>query len=179
MPRKNPRGVASKETQPDNQQERLDIASWICGFVDGEGCFCVSFIKNKTTSTGWQIFPEFVVTQGMKSEASLTMIQSYFDCGKIYRNKRYDNHKEDLLRYCVRSQKDLLTTIIPFFKQYVLQTSKKNDFRKFEGILKLMSTGIHKTEEGMIKIALIVQTMNRKVPSRFLESSETTRQTPI
>ena len=44
----------------DNQQERLD-AEWIVGFVDGEGCFSVSFFRNKTTKFGWQVFPEFVV----------------------------------------------------------------------------------------------------------------------
>ena len=33
----------------DNQQERLKIESWITGFTDGEGCFSVSFIRNKTT----------------------------------------------------------------------------------------------------------------------------------
>ena len=50
----------------DNQQERLKTIGWIVGFVDGEGCFSVSVFKNKTTKNGWQIFPEFVVTQGEK-----------------------------------------------------------------------------------------------------------------
>lgn len=33
----------------DNQQERSEIKGWIVGFTDGEGCFSVSIIKNKTT----------------------------------------------------------------------------------------------------------------------------------
>ncbi len=45
----------------DNQQERLDW--WIVGFVDGEGTFSVSFNRNSTTSCGYQVFPEFVITQ--------------------------------------------------------------------------------------------------------------------
>ena len=50
----------------DNQQERLKIESWITGFTDGEGCFSVSFIRNKTTK--WLAnFSEFVITQGEKS----------------------------------------------------------------------------------------------------------------
>ena len=40
---------------------------WIVGFVDGEGCFSISFIKNKTMRFGYQIFTEFVITQGEKS----------------------------------------------------------------------------------------------------------------
>ncbi len=55
----------------DNQQERLRTVGWIIGFVDGEGCFSVT-IQKATTATGWQVFPEFVVTQGEKSLQVLT-----------------------------------------------------------------------------------------------------------
>ena len=60
----------------DNQQERLKIESWITGFTDGEGCFSVSFIRNKTTKNGWQIFPEFVITQGEKSLPALKIFKN-------------------------------------------------------------------------------------------------------
>ena len=55
----------------DNQQERLKLIGWIVGFIDGEGCFTISLHKNPTTSSGWQIMPEFIVTQGEKSLKSL------------------------------------------------------------------------------------------------------------
>ncbi len=161
-------------TKPDNQQERLEIAAWICGFVDGEGCFSVSTIRNQTTQSGWQIFPEFVVTQGAKSRSALELIQEFFRCGRIYENRRHDNHRESLLRYCVRSQQELRERIIPFFKRYPLRTEKKNDFEKFARILSIMEQGRHKTIKEIRSIAEIIQTMNRKVPSRLLESSETT-----
>jgi len=32
-------------TCADNQQERLIKIGWIVGFVDGEGCFSINFIK--------------------------------------------------------------------------------------------------------------------------------------
>ena len=160
----------------DNQQERPEVAGWICGFVDGEGCFSVSMIRNQTTSSGWQVFPEFVVTQGMKSRSSIEDIQMFFGCGRIYENRRLDNHQENLLRYCVRSRKDLLEQIIPFFERYPLRTAKREDFKKFKRILLLMEKGKHSTDSGLRQIAKIIQQMNRKVPSRFLESSETKRQ---
>ena len=159
----------------DNQQERLKIESWILGFTDGEGCFSVSFIKNKTTKTGWQIFPEFVITQGSKSLSVLEMIKNHFGCGRLFINKRYDNHREHLYRYCVRSLKDLEQIIIPFFKRNILKTSKNNDFRIFSEIVKMMSKGIHLDKRGMEKIARLIEQMNRKKKSRFLKSSETTR----
>ncbi len=171
MPRDNLRGA-------DNQQERPEVAAWICGFVDGEGCFSVSIIRNSTTGSGWQVFPEFVVTQGIKSRAALELIQEFLGCGRIYENRHHDNHRESLLRYCVRSQKELRERIIPFFEQNSLRTSKNEDFKRFVSIISLMESGRHKTLEGIKQIALVIQTMNRKVPARILESSETTRHSP-
>ena len=160
----------------ENQQERLGIEQWILGFTDGEGSFSVSFIKNKTTKTGWQIFPEFVITQGAKSLPALEIIKNYFECGKLFINKRSDNHKEHLYRYCVRSLGDLKTKIIPFFKENSLKTYKRNDFEIFSKIIEMMSEGIHLKENGRKKIATLVEGMNRKKQSRFLKSPETKRQ---
>jgi hypothetical protein len=167
-----------RASRADNQQERPEIIGWICGFVDGEGCFSVSMIRNQTTSSGWQVFPEFVVTQGEKSRSALELMKNHFGCGNIYINRRHDNHKESLLRYCVRSQKDLLERIIPFFQKHPLRTAKQDDFNVFVSILKLMDQKKHSSISGMRGIARLIQKMNRKVPSRFLESSETTRRIP-
>ena len=167
---------SKKAPSADNQQERQEIANWICGFVDGEGCFSVSLIRNTTTSTGWQVFPEFVVTQGEKSRSALEEIKDHFGCGQIYINRRHDNHKEALLRYCVRSRRDLQERIVPFFQRFSLRTAKQEDFKKFVSILQCMDRDEHRNSKGLCKIAVIIQKMNRKIPSRFLESSETTRQ---
>ena len=160
---------------PENQQERLKITNWIVGFTDGEGCFSVSIIKNSTTKSGWQIFPEFVITQGERSLPAIEEVQKYFQCGKIYVNRRQDNHKENLHRYCVRAIKDLSEIIIPFFKENRLRTAKASDFEKFCKIVKQIQEQKHLSKVGMISIAKTIQKMNRKVPARFLESSETTR----
>ena len=127
----------------NNQQERLKLAYWIVGFTDGEGTFSVGKIKNLTTKSGYQIFPEFVITQGAKSLKALEKIKTFFKCGKVYINKRYDNHQEDIFRYCVRSRKDLTEKIIPFFKEFRLKTAKLKDFQKFCKIIELMNQGKH------------------------------------
>ena len=159
----------------DNQQERLKIIGWIVGFVDGEGCFSIT-VQKASTAIGWQVFPEFVVTQGEKSLSALQELQQFFDCGKIFVNRRYDNHKEDIFRFCVRSATDLRNKIIPFFREHQLRTAKREDFEKFARVLELMIEGKHLSREGLAEIASIAQTMNRKKPSKFLESSETIRQ---
>lgn len=161
----------------DNQQERLKIESWITGFTDGEGCFSVSLIKNKTSKCGWQVFPEFVITQGEKSMSALRIFKDYFQIGRIFVNKRYDNHNENIYRYCVRSISELKSKIVPFFESNKLKTSKSNDYKIFKQIIKMMFKGEHLSEKGINKIAFLIEGMNRKKKSRFLKSSETKRQT--
>ena len=68
--------------------------------------------------------------------------------------------------------------IIPFFRENQLRTAKREDFEKFARVLELMGERKHLNSKGIMEIASIAQTMNRKKPSRFLESSETTRQAP-
>jgi len=146
----------------DNQQERFNLSSWISGFTDGEGCFSIAVIKNKTTKLGTQIFPEFVITQGGKSLPALQKIKNFFDCGGIFINKRYDNHNENLYRYCVRSLNDLDSKIIPFFENYPLQTSKFNNFLIFKKVIKLMIKKNHLNLEKRKNIIRLIEKMNRR-----------------
>ncbi len=170
--------TSKKVSSAGNWQERLDKAWWLVGFVDGEGTFSANIFRNKTSKLGWQCFPEFVVTQGEKSFSALEAIQELLGCGEIYINRRKDNHKENLVRYCVRSREDLRNTIVPFFEQYPLRTEKKKDFMKFSNILTMMDQNKHLNANGLKEIAQIVQTMNRKQKSAYLESSEAIRQDP-
>jgi hypothetical protein len=175
IPHYSPQKGSDNMLGADNQQERLRTVGWIVGFVDGEGCFSVT-IQKATTATGWQVFPEFVVTQGGKSLQALHDLKEFFECGRVFINRRNDNHREPLYRFCVRSIADLRNKIVPFFQENQLRTAKREDFEKFTRVLKLIGERKHLNSEGIMEIARVVQTMNRKKPSRFLESSETTRQ---
>jgi hypothetical protein len=161
-----------------DQQERLRIEGWIVGFTDGEGCFSVSIFRNNTSKFGWQVFPEFVITQGKKSLSALELFETFFGCGKVFVNKRYDNHHEHLYRYCVRSVTDLRAKIIPFFRKNPLKTAKQRDFEFFVEVVEMLHKKEHLTEFGLKKIARKIEMMNRKKASKFLESSETKRHAP-
>lgn len=150
-------------TSGENQQERLN-PYWLVGFTDGEGCFSISIFKNKTLKSGFQVFPEFVLTQSAKSVNTLEKVQNFFGCGRIYKNKRYDNHREPLYRYCVRNKTDLIEKICPFFNKYTLLTAKKNDFELFKQGLEIIKNGEHLTDKGFIKIQEIASQMNRQKP---------------
>ena len=147
----------------ENQQERLN-PYWLVGFTDGEGCFSISIFKNKTLKSGYQVFPEFVLTQSAKSLGTLEKVQDFFGCGKIYENKRYDNHREPLYRYCVRNKTDLSRKICPFFDKYCLQTAKNDDFELFKQGLRIIEKGEHLTNQGFVRMQEIASMMNRKKP---------------
>ncbi len=159
------KSYSKNDSSRDNQQERLKTSNWIVGFVDGEGCFSVSIFKNRTTSSGWQVLPEFVVTQGEKSLSVLEEIRNFFECGRVFVNRRHDNHNENLYRYCVRTIKDLKEIIIPFFEVNPLRTAKIKDFEMFKAAIQLMSEKVHYTESGIEQLKTLKESF--KNPQRL------------
>jgi LAGLIDADG endonuclease len=161
-------------TSAENQQERLIQLGWVIGFVDGEGCFSIGFVRQpdrtgrKGYKTGYQVAHEFAVTQGAKSIGCLEDLVTFFGVGSVIANRRYDNHKEHLYRYVVRRRKDLIDTIIPFFYEHPMQSSKQQDFERFSRCVELIDEGVHKTHSGLADIAEIAQTMNRQKPRQEL-----------
>ena len=154
----------------ENQQERLTQLGWVLGFVDGEGCFSIGFVRQpcrpqrRGYKTGYQVSHEFAVTQGAKSVSCLHELVRFFGVGGVLPNRRYDNHKEHLYRYVVRRRADLIDTIVPFFKAYPLHSSKRRDFEKFAHCLEMIGEGLHLTSDGLAVIAEVVETMNRQKP---------------
>ncbi len=92
----------------------------------------------------------------------------FFGCGHVTVNRRPDNHREDLFRFTVSRLADLRDTIVPFFQEHRLRTSKRENFDKFAAIIELMGERKHLTKEGIIQIAEIAQTMNHRKPSEVL-----------
>ena len=152
----------------DNQQERLWICGWIAGFVDGEGCFSVPIFRNHNTKLRWQVQPQFVVAQAASSRDVLEELVRILGCGKVYVNQRHDDHREQLALYSVKRFADLRDVIVPFFEEHQLRTSKRESFDRFVRVLRLMEERKHLTVSGLIEIAEIVETMNRRKPSQVL-----------
>jgi hypothetical protein len=158
-------------TGADNQQERLaEFRGWVIGFVDGEGCFSIGFVRQPCRSgrrgyrTGFQVSHEFAVTQGASGIECLHDLRGFFNVGQVLGNTRYDNHREHLYRYVVRRRSDLLETIIPFFRRHPMRSPKQQNFEKFADCVELLAAGRHVSVDGFIEIAHIAETMNRKKP---------------
>jgi LAGLIDADG endonuclease len=160
----------------DNQQERPGAEQWVVGFVDGEGCFSISVVRNLSCRLGWQVQHEFSVVQAAPSKDALLHLIEVFGCGVLIEQHRTDNHRHRLLRFSVKRRDDLVAKVVPFFEENPLRTAKRADFEKFAHVLQLMQGGAHLTEPGLRHIASVTESMNRRQRSRFLESSEAIRQ---
>jgi LAGLIDADG endonuclease len=169
-------------TGADNQQERLD--GYISGYVDGEGSFSVVVNRNPTCRTGYQLVPEFHVSQNGERDQVLRLIRQRFGgIGYIKSNGRRDR----ALVYVVRKRADLLQVVIPFFEASPLLSSKQTEFEKFSSIVRAMDLGYHRTPGGFLELLETAVSMNsngRFRKNRWLEvlggrpeSSETIRQT--
>ena len=162
--------VSDNPEGAENQQERLRQQGWVIGFVDGEGCFSIGFVRQDGDGdrggyrTGYQVTHEFVVTQGASSVACLHELRQFFGVGQVIANRRHDNHREDLYRYVVRRRADLIDVIVPFFQAHTLHSSKRENFAKFAECLELIDAGEHLSKDGLIGIVKIAATMNRQKP---------------
>jgi LAGLIDADG endonuclease len=139
-----------------NQQERLD--SYIAGYVDGEGSFHVAVQRNATTRAGWQLVPEFHVSQNAERRQVLDLIARRFGCGRIQANHR--GTADTSLVYVVRNRIDLLTKVIPFFERYPLLSTKQEEFVVFATIVRAMARGEHLDQQGFRSIRRLAVSMN-------------------
>lgn len=128
---------------------------YVSGYVDGEGCFTISFSPRSKLKTGWEVRPSFSVSQNNDRAEILYQLIDYFGCGRI-RPDRSDK----TLKYEVRSINLLIEKIIPHFQSYPLKSSKQRDFECFAEVCKKVSQGRHLLPEGIKEIAEIAVTMN-------------------
>ena len=133
----------------------VDVASYISGYVDGEGCFTVSIAPRPTLVVGWEVRPSLSVSQNADRSEVLLLIQQYFGCGTI-RPDRSDR----TLKWEVRRLPFLLERIIPHFRAYPLLSGKQRDFESFAAVCERMARGDHRSAAGLREIVGFISGMN-------------------
>ncbi len=132
-----------------------ELAWYITGFVDGEGCFSISFTERRKMKMRIEVRPSFAVGQNKRSLPALQKMQTYFGCGAIRFSKRDQTYK-----YETRSLTDIRKRIISHFQKYPLQTSKLDDFATFAWICDEIAAGKHLNRDGLTAIIDRAYTMN-------------------
>jgi hypothetical protein len=140
---------------PNTPVSSQAFCSYVTGYVDGEGCFSVSFNRRATLRTGWEVRPSFSVSQNGDRAEVLHLMMEQFGCGTI-RPDRSDK----TLKYEVRNIRHLVERVIPHFRSYPLLSSKRADFERFAIVCELVAQGAHLTVGGFRNIAEIAVAMN-------------------
>jgi LAGLIDADG DNA endonuclease family protein len=143
----------------------MDLASYISGFVDGEGCFCVSFQPSRRHRLGWEVRPSFSVSQNADRAELLFLIQERWGCGFI-RPDRSDK----TIKFEVRNIRDLVEKVLPQFRMYPLLSAKQADVERFDRICQLVFNGQHFNLEGFEEIIRIAMEMNPSGKRKYIGS---------
>ncbi|TAL49427.1 endonuclease [Patescibacteria group bacterium] len=117
--------------------------------------FSVSFSRRKKFLVGWETKPSFSASQNGDRSETLFVMQKLFKCGFLQRD-----FSDKTLKYEVRSLDDLITKILPHFKNYPLLSSKNKDLKLFREICLLMKKNKHRNKKGLKKIVNLAYGMN-------------------
>jgi hypothetical protein len=145
--------------------DAVDRNYYLSGYVDGEGCFCVTFNRSHRHARGWDIRPSFSVSQNHDRSEVLQLLQVTFGCGSI-RPDRSDR----TLKYEIRSVPELVRNVIPHFEEYPLLSSKARDFEAFAEICRIMFRKEHLTPAGFAKIVELAAKLNASSKKRYPRS---------
>jgi hypothetical protein len=168
----------------DDQQGRLE--AYLAGFVDGEGTFSVGITRRPDLPFGYQLVPEFRVSQNAERSTVLEILRQRLGCGRIVQN---DRHRPSDRTYVlvIRSRRDLVGRVIPFFEANPILSAKRHDVETFSEIVRSMERGEHLSHGGFRRLVHLAFTLNGRGRYRKWsledvlgdrEPSETARRTP-
>lgn len=150
-------------TIPIVSNERLLSNEYVVGLTDGEGCFYINIWKSPAYRAGSAVQLHFHVKMQERDRELLEMVRNTIGCGEVYFQKEQRANHCQCYRYTVSSKKDILNTVIPFFKHYPLQSAtKRSNFDLFCKAADLVKEGKHLTAEGISEIRVIKAGMNIK-----------------
>ena len=177
-------GSDNPSGDPDNQQGRLE--AYLSGFADGEGTFSVGLTRRPDLPLGFQLVPEFRVSQNGERITVLRVFQRVLGCGRLVENDRR-RRSDNTYVLVVRRRQDLEQRVVPFFRRNPLISEKRNDFESFAAIVDAMRRGDHLQRDGFERLVrLAFQTNGHGRYRRWSleeilvtpEPSETVRRTP-
>ncbi len=134
--------------------DRENLGFFIAGFVEGEGSFNVSLRKKCDYKINWQVVLSFNISQ--KDPSVLFIIKKELGCGII------KTRKDGLHSLDITNSQEIVQKVIPYFKKYpLLSKSKIENFNIFYEISKLVESGEHRNTNGLKKILLLREKLNK------------------
>ena len=141
------------------QQENFSFSindQWFAGFIDAEGCFYVSIVKNYPR-------PQLMIGVSEKNKNVMVFLQQYLQCGHIR------VRKDKFIIFTVSSSKDFNEKIFPKLvtktNKHLLKTIKRVFFQKFRKIVLLILQKKHLNTIGMqsiLKLKILINNYTLK-----------------
>lgn len=108
-----------------------DIAWWVTGLTDGEGCF-FAYLTHRLRSESGRSHAHLDFDAGYQLALrgddlqAVREVHRFFGCGKVRWKVLRKDHPQAVLR--IIKLDDLLNVVIPHFEKYPLRTKKGRDF---------------------------------------------------
>lgn len=135
---------------------------YIVGLTDGEGCFYVNIRPpdKRFSRSKHGVETHFYIKMREDELRLLEKIKRFFECGAIYYQKDKRRNHSSCYRYEINAQKDIHEVLIPFFDKHHLQSGKKENYKIFREIAKLVKDKKHRKKEGLEEIRKLKSQMN-------------------
>lgn len=150
--------------RPEVEAILIRDPNWLVGFVEAEGCFRITTIKQPGSDKIRGVGLEFSISQLERDKALLEVISQYLGCGRIY------SRRDGKVEFFVRVLLDLTEKVIPFFLAHPIKGSKALNFYQsdFLNASEIISRKEHLTPLGLenIFLFLLKARMNSNRPGR-------------
>lgn len=142
---------------------------WFLGFVEGEGCFNVSFVKQRGNKFGYQPRAMFIIKLTQSEKDVIEQIRNFLGgIGNIYLESSESTRKSGLknARDCVSiriTKLEELERIVELLKdETFVSKQKRYDFENWAKCIQLLKNKKHLEIEGFIEIARLRENMHTR-----------------
>jgi hypothetical protein len=108
---------------------------WLAGFIDGEGCFCITYRGPNATNKVCMLS----VALRADDRPLLEEIQRQTGLGKIYDSPGRKTTKP-YSRWCVQTQPEVMS-LVEVFERYPLRSKKARDFEYWKQAVEVWCSG--------------------------------------
>lgn len=136
-------------------KDNSKLAWFITGLTDAEGCFNINIYKTKMGKKTAKL--RFLIAVKDNDIELLNLVKDYFNCGVISKSRT-----NNMIHFTVSKISNINDIIIPHFQSYPLRGTKILDFRDWVLAANIITSKSHLTEEGIQKLQLLFDGMNRK-----------------
>ncbi len=142
---------------------------WLLGFIEGEGCFSIIIKKSGISKTAKQIVADFTIKLTESEKEVLEKVREflgnigniYFQSSKSSRGKGLANAR-DCMAFKVTKLKEVRNIASLLENMEFISTSKRQEFKAWKECIELMEKKEHLTKEGLFKIALLREKLNKR-----------------